>query len=212
MLLLLTAHLSLNYAAVRAVSMQSLNRQRANILFSHLLAYNKVLTPKEVAKRERVFEEDGVLRWSNDQVIGSARIGVSLEEVAQHLAASQQPLRKKTRITSDDLTQLLDIFKGEDYVVWFDTKVSKALILLNKGIGPSSQLKAWCQALLIAEEALNFEAQSTSMPALLNLIARSLKRTTKLFEDHKQTITNAGWLVDIAALETQSGVRLVRMH
>ena len=37
LLILLTLHLTLNYAAVRSVQMTSLNRQRANIAFSTLL-------------------------------------------------------------------------------------------------------------------------------------------------------------------------------
>jgi hypothetical protein len=212
MLLLLTAHLSLNYAAVRAVSMHSLNRQRANILFSNLLAYDKVLAPRDVAKRERIFERDGVLRWSNDQVIGSARIGVSVEEVWRTLAASQQPLTKNTRMGSSELTQLLGIYKHHDYIIWFDARVSKVLIVLKQEVSPSSQLKAWCQALLIAEEASKFKTRDISTQAIIKLVTTSLSRTTKLFEEHKQYIIRAGWLVDVAALETQSGVRLVCMH
>ncbi|KAL2013795.1 hypothetical protein VTN00DRAFT_1320 [Thermoascus crustaceus] len=142
---LLTLHLATNYAAVRAVHMTSLNRQRANIVFSALLGsdpgldvdslssgeYNsyaqkeeggkeveeeeengwKILTPKEVARRERTFERDGVLRWTfesppslstssssaaaaaaaaaaaggggggSSQILGSCRIGVPLKDL-----------------------------------------------------------------------------------------------------------------------------------
>jgi hypothetical protein len=212
MLLLLSAHLSLNYAAVRAVSMQSLNRQRANILFSNLLAYDKILSPKDIATRERVFERDGILRGSNDHVIGSARIGLSLEEVAQNLAANQHSLTKRNRAHASDLAQLMDIFKAEDFIIWFDARNSSVLIVLKQDVSPSSQLKAWCHALLIAEKAAKSNAQDTTTAAVMELIAASLKTTTKLFKDRKQHIVNAGWLIDVTALETQSGVRLVCMH
>ena len=38
---LLSIHLGTNYAAVKAVSMNSLNRQRANIVFGHMLSYER---------------------------------------------------------------------------------------------------------------------------------------------------------------------------
>ncbi|BCS24692.1 RUS1 family protein [Aspergillus puulaauensis] len=90
--LLLTLHLSLNYAAVRSVQMTTLNRQRANIVFSGLLSSDpdfpnlisnqeqqekeqkrqpnaketqkvSTLTPAQVSKQERVFNAGGALDW-----------------------------------------------------------------------------------------------------------------------------------------------------
>lgn len=89
LLILLTLHLTLNYAAVRSVQMTSLNRQRANIAFSTLLESDgalaslfpssvqggreegeeeerkewEILTPAQVAQRESIFERDGILKW-----------------------------------------------------------------------------------------------------------------------------------------------------
>src|ERR1700753_1137715 len=82
MIFLLAIHLGTNYLAVRAVCMQTLNRQRANLVFSSLLeqiASDKTTnrgaktlprlvypTPEEVRLQERVFERDGVLRWKGE--------------------------------------------------------------------------------------------------------------------------------------------------
>ncbi|RDW60327.1 RUS1 family protein [Aspergillus mulundensis] len=90
LILLLTMHLSLNYAAVRSVQMTTLNRQRANIIFSSLLSSDpdfadfvsnpnhqderslqqkhigrqvKPLTPAQVAKQERIFDAGSALKW-----------------------------------------------------------------------------------------------------------------------------------------------------
>ena len=209
MLLLLTAHLSLNYAAVRSVSMHSLNRQRASILFSHLLTSGQVLTPGAVAHRERIFDLDGALRWSNDQVIGFARVGVSFEDVA---ASVNHPSdAKNAPVGAAKLEQLLGIFKDEDYISWFDTRTTNAMILLKKGIEPSSQLKAVLHAVCVAERLSGGGQQNESADAIFEVIAASLTKTSKLFEDHKQAIINAGWRLDIASLEIQSGVRLVCM-
>ncbi|KAL2810578.1 vitamin B6 photo-protection and homoeostasis-domain-containing protein [Aspergillus granulosus] len=92
LLALLTLHLSLNYAAVRSVQMTTLNRQRANIVFSSalssdtdfaLLASDQLLdqhhpqietgsenqkhlqipSPADVSKTERIFDASGALKW-----------------------------------------------------------------------------------------------------------------------------------------------------
>lgn len=213
MLLLLTAHLSLNYAAVRSVSMHSLNRQRACILFSHLLSFGQVLTPKAVALRERIFDGDGALRWSNDHVIGFARVGVSFEAVARGLASASHPSEAKNALVgAAKLEQLLEIFKDEDYIIWFDTRTTNAFIALKKDIEPATQLQAWCHAVCLAKEASTWEAREHSADTLFEAITATKAKTSKLFNAHKQDIVDAGWQLDVAALEVKSGVRLVCMH
>ncbi|KAL0262979.1 hypothetical protein SLS55_001954 [Diplodia seriata] len=167
MLLLLTTHLATNYAAVRAVSMRSLNRQRANIVMAHLLAYDKVLSPQRVSQRERIFElRDGALRWADDQVIGRCRIGVRLADVVARLpgaaaaaadAGAPGAARKTGAVVRDDasaktmsLAALLKVFEHESYLLWFDAARSEALIVLKQNCEPAAQLQAWTQALLLA--------------------------------------------------------------
>ena len=109
-MILLTLHLTLNYAAVRSVQMTSLNRQRANIAFSTLLESDgalvslvpssvqgekereeeeeeerrgewKVLTPAQVAQRESIFERDGILKWYPSLPTSPAPVPVPVPEV-----------------------------------------------------------------------------------------------------------------------------------
>lgn len=141
MLLLLTMHLSMNYAAVRAVSMRNLNRQRANILFSHLIAYDKVLTPREVAKRERIFERDGALRWANDREVGHGKIGVSIQDIVYYLSRDQQHPITKSSTQGPELGQLLEFYKDEEYILWYDWTTKTVSIVLKKGVSSRSQLK-----------------------------------------------------------------------
>lgn len=211
MMALLTAHLYLNYAAVRCVSMRSLNRQRANILFSNLLAHDKVLTPRMVSQKESFLEPDGALRW-DAHVIGRARMGASLYEVARGLASASEPLRIKSAVVKAvDLEHLLEVFQDEDYIIWFDTRTSSALIVLKKGASSIAKLQAWCHALCIAHEASQSTEKAVDTATSLALIAASLDRAKKLLEKRKQDLTDAGWLLDIASLEVRSGVRLVCM-
>jgi len=108
LLFLLSIHLWTNYRAVRAVSMRTLNRQRANIVFSSYLQslrdggpyeerrkfwhkteqrverddmkYN-LPSPKEVSIKERIFELDGVMRWQGSVIMGHCALGVPLKDV-----------------------------------------------------------------------------------------------------------------------------------
>lgn len=62
MVILVFTHLWVNYLGVRSVCMNTLNRQRATILFTEFLSTNKLLTPAEVAARESVIFWSPVLK------------------------------------------------------------------------------------------------------------------------------------------------------
>jgi hypothetical protein len=207
MVFLLTIHLSMNYAAVRAVSLRSLNRQRANIVLSHLLTHDKVLTPQQVSKRERIFERDGVLRWTDGQVIGYGQLGISFSKVIRGLGVSSE-ITGAVQLRSQDLSRLLNLYTDEGYVLWFDSFSSTAYIALKRGSSSQSHLKAWCQALIIANELKNI-AERLHMDNF-EVIASSLARATKLFEEeYPRRLKAEDWDLSIAALETHSGSRLM---
>jgi hypothetical protein len=207
MLVLLTIHLSMNHAAVRAVSMRSLNRQRANIVFSHMLAYDKVLTPQDVSRCERIFERDGVLRGLHDQVIGYGRIGVSLQQL---VGAPSKGSRSTGSVTlnGNGLARLVDLYKSESYILWFDWDVSTVYILLKQGTNAHSQLKAWWQGLLIAQRAADNSGEKESDTLQFAALVSSLEQTSKRFDECTERLRAASWDLDIAALETCSGTRL----
>lgn len=166
--------------------MTSLNRQRANIVFSALLGSDpeldvdslksgqysyvekekkgkkekgeeeeeeekewKILRPEEVARRERIFERDGMLRWtfesqssaspssSSSQILGSCRIGVPLKDLLFLLqkdspfSISTSVSRSKSTSTSIDphqpslLPRLLDLFASESYLLYISVSASR---------------------------------------------------------------------------------------
>lgn len=115
LLFLLSIHLWTNCKAVRAVCMRTLNRQRANIVFSSCLqslndgeyytagrklelkkgpqveqGHTKfdLPSPKEVSLNERIFELDGVLRWHGKTVMGHCVLGVPLQDILNALPLS----------------------------------------------------------------------------------------------------------------------------
>ncbi|KAK2808808.1 hypothetical protein FQN49_008675, partial [Arthroderma sp. PD_2] len=149
LLFLLTVHLATNHAAVRAVNMSTLNRQRANIVFSVLFEDDRVLTPAQASKEERIFEKDGVLRWKAEStaVLGTCQIGVSLEQLLLLLPSqSNDDCGDERKVgpnidTDISLEALIDIFKEEEYILYFNPLSRVGAIVLKAGVSPQSQLK-----------------------------------------------------------------------
>ncbi|EUC30215.1 hypothetical protein COCCADRAFT_104464 [Bipolaris zeicola 26-R-13] len=222
LVLLLVIHLATNYAAVRAVSMQSLNRQRANILFSHILQYGIVLSPKEVSMRERIFERGGVLRWADDEVLGKCRIGTSLSELLGRIGRRDKLSGSLAFCSSGggdgesevDVYDLLSIFEAEDYVLWAtgEPAAYEAVIVLKAGCGPIDQLRAWAHALLIAERRQRGGGDdgggTRTKHGLVGELKDTLYEVRRMFDKYGDEMRAKGWNLDVAALETKAGMRL----
>ncbi|KAJ9642363.1 hypothetical protein H2201_004755 [Coniosporium apollinis] len=225
LLILLSIHLAMNHAAVRAVSMKTLNRQRANIVLSHLMDNDEVLTPKQVSKKERIFERDGVLRWKGDRILGHCKIGTTLQELLQRLGSSHTKTRS-IHLEGLRLADLINLYERESYILWLDKTTSNPVvyIVLKQGCTPESQLKAWIQALSLARHALQQQSQdSDRVTSLLQddtkqaplhtysgplaELRQTLEQTSKAFSEYVQRLEAAGWDLSVAALETVSGAR-----
>jgi Vitamin B6 photo-protection and homoeostasis len=207
LLALLAIHLAMNTAAVRAVRMRSLNRQRANIVFSRLLAIDKVLRPKQVSALEWIFERDGVLRWNDGVKIGHCKIGVGLDAFVRLLGDCNARSRSTT-MREVSLIEILTVFAEEEYLMWPDFLSRTEWIVLKQGCNARSQLKAWCHGLLLAKEISGLEHVPNGRE-LLGMVKKSLDQTTNSFGGYAQRLEAAGWDLDVAALETQSGARAV---
>jgi hypothetical protein len=228
MIFLLGIHLGTNYLAVRAVSMRTLNRQRANIVFSRCLhgADHKLLrkrnpqtgnmsltipTPQEVSIEERVFEKDGILRYSGAaKGSGYCQIGVSLKEI---LALFDQPSRVPGRPSSppmSDFNKLLEVYKDDDYIMMWDQspfREQRFLIAIKEGAGNATLLSAWMHALYHAESwALNRREGESLIETLqrTKLYVEQVQDRFNLFEE----LQKSGWDIETGALETRSGTRI----
>lgn len=214
MIALLAVHLGTNYLAVRAVSMRTLNRQRANLVFSTYLEeyggvgegedVQNILTPREISARERVFERDGVLRWKGGEILGYCRIGVSLRSVLDLFGKSNQATGS---YQSSEAQQLLEEFEQDDYILWYDLRQRMYLIVLKTTANTVTQLHAWLHALLIAKN-IDIIGRDDSILELIALTHSELKfMTTKAFDE---SLIQAGWDIETGALETKSGTRIKR--
>ena len=201
--------------------MHSLNRQRACILFSNLIQNGVVLSPHEVSARERIFEQGGVLRWSDGEVLGKCKIGVSLQELLGRIG-TQYRQGGSVALRGFQTSDLLDIFITEAYVLWPATTADEALIVLKAGCGPIDQLRAWAHALLLAKRARRGDGSSGSKPddsaspkaakddlnAELAELRRTLKDVRAMFDRYGDVMRGKGWDLDTAAMETKAGTRL----
>ncbi|EEP77074.1 conserved hypothetical protein [Uncinocarpus reesii 1704] len=217
LILLLTIHITTNYFAVRAVNMTTLNRQRANIVFSTIFDENRTLTPSQAAHQERIFERDGVLRWkASPASLGSCRIGVSFQYMVQLIASSES-------CTSDGqsiVAALLHLFEREEYILWFNPTRKRGAIVLKTNATAASQLKAWSHALIVAQILRLGEWKSKTgidqfilQPAtrahglVLLILRETLTEHSENFDARLERLRNAGWDVDIPSLQTKPGRR-----
>lgn len=189
--------------------MRCLNRQRANLVFGHLLQNGTVLSPADVSSQERIFETDGALRWTDDSVIGRCKIGISLNLLLNHMG------RRHKRTGSLDLhamklSDLTDIFADEQYILGFSDADYEASIVLKEGCAPVNQLKAWAQALLLAQRvrSQSLEQDDASPGRRLADLRRTLKDANEVFDKYAKVLEGEGWDLDVAALETRAGSRI----
>ena len=198
----------MNHAAVRAVTMTTLNRQRANIVFSNFLEHGKVLTPIEVSQQhERIFEWDGILRWGESSPCGRARFG-SLQDV---LASRAMP-HKLTGSTKDAdflLAKLVKIFDLEEYLLWYSSRIQLVHIVLKDNVRPTSQLKAWAHGLLLAHRIQGADLTTRdTVESILSLLEDTLKDISRSWETCIEQLNTCGWDTMAAALETAPGIRI----
>lgn len=206
---LLAVHLGTNYAAVKAVQMTSLNRQRANIVFGSILQLEKVLSPKEASEQERVFERDGVLRLEDDSIIGHCRIGVSLQVLLSRIG-TRHSQTSSTALGHVNATELLEVYAAENYILWYSEAHTETLIVLKKDCTTVDQLRAWTHALVLARRRrYGSDSIDASASGRLTELRHTLKETQRVFEKYIGLLEDKGWNLSVAALETRAGVRAV---
>ena len=197
----------MNRAAVREVSLHTLNRQRTNIVFSEYLSNRKILSPEDVSARERIFEWDGVLRWRDQAPIGRAKVAVSLEDLLKPLLEAQT-VTGSLLGRSDALPKLMGIFADDEYLLWFDCRHQIAYILLKSQASAQDQIRAWVHALWIAHSLRGYVATSAAPVEVLDTVENVRKDLSSLWVSCMEQMKAAGWDINVANIETASGLRI----
>ncbi|KAK0107154.1 hypothetical protein ONS95_003860 [Cadophora gregata] len=219
LIFLLSIHLGTNYLAVRAVCMRTINRQRANLIFSIVLeqistaeyqgpanlktseSWYPMLeeinwpVPETVMLQESVFERDGILRW-NREVLGHCKLGVDLGSIIKCFS--------QVTDMNSSLTQLFEVFKYENYVIWYDEPQKTFLVVLEDGAETCDILSAWMFALWFAK---NGKPAGKPLLEALNDTATYIRR---IHRDILKKLGELGWDLNTGAMETMSGVRIRR--
>jgi hypothetical protein len=208
LILLLSIHLETNRLAVRAVCMRTLNRQRATLVY-HYLERGHVPTPEEISSQERIFERDGVLRGSQDQVLGYCRMGASVSDMLSSMAAETNSQTKSSQLAPGTLSRLLEQYSQAKYILWCnqDSRPLHISVAIKKGASSIDLLSAWWQALGIAKSDGTSDQKIASDKN--EMATEALKNASTMTQRYREELTARGWDLDLGALETSSGVRIV---
>lgn len=119
--LLLTLHLSLNYTAVRSVQMTTLNRQRANIVFSTLLGSDPALP----------------LAFFSGLLPSGGGVAQDKEQEHERELKREKETRKWKILTPVECAQREAIFERDGVLRWYTPRSSMATYLGHGYIGIS---------------------------------------------------------------------------
>jgi len=213
MIALLAIHLGTNYLAVRAVSMRTLNRQRANLVFSTYLENSSLQekedskcfpTPEQISVQERIFERDGVLRWKGGKILGHCEIGVPLRRILDLFERPHRATGSYTGPQSLNAARLLDEFQNEEYILWYDEPQKTVLIVLKASSNTKTQLYAWLHALYLAK-AIDIGRKDTP---IMESVVQTRSELELFRESFLKGLQKVGWDIETGALETKSGTRI----
>lgn len=201
LLLLLAIHLVTNYFAVRAVTLETLNRQRATILFTTMLDEHTVLSPRQVADRERVFAAGSSVSDKFGKCIGTISLGVSLERLIKQASST----RSKTAFKSIDSSfeTILTTFQNERYVMTHNERQKHVCVVFKQHAAAQDQMQAWLHG-MITLRAGDYSSRHKDVPKL----TATLQVAKKLLIHHAPAMRAKGWNLEVVPLETTAGFRL----
>lgn len=210
LIVLLAIHLETNRRAVRAVTMQTLNRQRATLVFHHLQR-GHVPTPVEIASQERIFERDGVLRDDHDRIIGHCAVGASTERLLKAVSGAQTST-KAFPSQGPALQSVLSTYEKTPYILWQDKKSSPGrsslFIVLKKGVTNPEMITAWWQALAVASANSIKKTARPDQYAELEMMNSTRHQAAGLLKQYESALKEKGWDLECGALETVSASRI----
>ena len=212
LILLLSVHLETNRRAVRAVCMESLNRQRATLVY-HALKDGDVPSPAIVASKEAIFERDGVLRSSSGRVLGYCRVGVSMTEFLSAIAGRRNQRTGSVQISGTTLTKLTDLYKDDKYMLWYSSNGGRTQVsvIIKSGAVSTDIVCAWWQALAVAEQGdqrITAPALKEDNTAIFDHLKRTKAQAVALLQTHQDALVKSRWDLEVGALETTSSTRI----
>lgn len=160
-------HLFASYKALSLVNLNTLNMQRTCILLDEFITNRQILSPDEVRKREKI-----ILR---PHFVSQAKI---------HLGSSVPYITSSTF----ELEKLLEIFKGEKYLLNFgqNGRGKDVFIVLHISANSLEILKAFFNGYYLATQTLQTRND-------LSNLTESLEFTRKHFSIFLPKLVEHGW-------------------
>ncbi|KZT68412.1 DUF647-domain-containing protein [Daedalea quercina L-15889] len=212
---LLFLHLWANYRAVRVVTLRTLNRQRANILWTaykpktsgNLADQNgkpRILTPEAVSVQEGIFANPGALYDLSVRaapLLGHCHIGSSFSAITSGpsatLATTKSSRSGLYAPNTSEIETILEFFRDEKYVLWFDLharSICRMHACLKEGHKPADHLKAWAHAQEVGR-ILNGRAPG-SFDVAMSAVEIAFRLVEESFPAFLEGILAAGWKVE----------------
>lgn len=217
-LLLLGIHLWTNYQAVAHVVARTINRQRANIVFSDVMtslhelehanntdahstkAMSRVmLSPKQVSVRERILEADGLLRWYN----ATSKLSSVTDHIVGHCSFGTFDSVLSLVPSSTLISDLFNVCEcpQSGYILYYRqlthskrVNVRIALVHYPSGTEPfNADIRAWVHALLIAKKV-----HDEPMSSPFEVIESTRQLVNRLFDQLQieEALAHCGWELD----------------
>ena len=208
LILLLSIHLETNRRAVRAVSMRTLNRQRATLVYHHL-KQGHVPTPEEISAQERIFEKSGVLRSSDDRVLGYCWLAGPMSRLLGTIA-SHSASQRSSVVADGVLREVIDTYEKRGYILWMQANSNSAdvMVVVKQGAANTEVLISWWQALEMAVMGGQLNEKSSKGDADFQLLVSSAQLASDLFARYRQELEQKGFDLNTNALETGSASRI----
>ncbi|QPG98443.1 hypothetical protein C2857_007614 [Epichloe festucae Fl1] len=188
MIALVCAHLWMNYLGVRSVCMTTLNRQRATILFLEYMETGKVLTPEQVAQRERIIFWVPIVSNRAGEPIARVEFAASYRQAASH-----------------GIWDTIDVVDGPMHTSFITSprgsRLAKIKLLLWAGCQPKHAILAWFHAM---EDAWEMKKNC------IHDHKRTLMSDGRHAEDEElwTSMEQRGWDLRTQAFETAAPIRL----
>ena len=167
MVLLLAAHLGLNWLAVRAVVLRRFNRQRLGLAFAGWVERGFVEGPVDVARRERILGRGDWLVWDGGRVLGRGLLGAGIGDLVRGGEQGGAETGEKKVLRAESIARSFErgccVCKATS-----GAGVGKGQVLMHvlvsRGASGANLLEAWCRALFEAKQ-LDLAATATAAAA-----------------------------------------------
>lgn len=223
---LLALHLWCNWKAVRSVRLSNLNTERAVILFDGVLQ-GQTKSLEDVGRHEAILGRAKLLRSPEGRLLSSCKVGASVEKLLHSMQLHERDALGGSGAADRSFARLLDIFRGEKYLLWANITTNRAVMVLKEDASNVTQAKGFLHLMRLLrsrtpspnEQKVQVKVKSTQEPMLLaepngeilEHLERTLRENNELWPAIMARVEAVGWELERSNLE-QGACYRIRME